>query len=120
MASSALAPPAGGGLLAHLCAHAAGRALASLYDFRAAADLGAERALGAEVAQWNLALLATASELVEVGDFAGALEALEQLTGVCREYARAAWGGEARRTLLLQQAARAAQAEARCLNASLR
>lgn len=67
--------------------------------------------------QQNLQVLGKAAQHVEVGDLRLALGTMEDsLTGECRRRATT-WMTETRNALLLQQAARAAHAKARCLHA---
>jgi len=67
--------------------------------------------------QQNLEVLGKAAHLVELGNLRLALGAMEEsLSGECRRRATA-WMTDVRNALLLQQAARAAQAKVRCLHA---
>ncbi|CAL1135372.1 unnamed protein product [Cladocopium goreaui] len=65
----------------------------------------------------NLATLTLAAKRLEVNDFAGAVTALEGLTGDCQRRA-GSWLRSARQGLLWQQTFEALQAKAHCLNAA--
>jgi len=95
-----------------------GRVLGSMYVLRAAEASSSSLAPAAVAAQQNLLVLQQAAVLVERGDVRGALATMEALTGNCRARALS-WIEDARHTLLVQQAARAVQARARCMNATL-
>jgi len=118
LAVAALEPPAEG-LFGKVGAAVVGRLLGSLYVLPAADhDPGIPTNSPTDAAQRNLVALSRAAAFVEEGNLRSALVALEGLTGECSNGA-AAWAREARDALLVQQAARAAQARARCLHAAL-
>lgn len=118
LAVAALAPPAEG-LFGKVGAALVGRLLGSLYVLPAAEnDPGIPIDSPSAVAQQNLVALSRAAAFIEQGELRNALAALQGLTGECSTRA-ADWVREARDALLLQQAARVAQARARCLNAAL-
>jgi len=95
-----------------------GRVLGSMYVLRAAEASSSSLAPAAVAAQQNLLVLQQAAVLVERGDVRGALATMEALTGNCRARALS-WIEDARHTLLVQQAARAVQARAHCMHATL-
>mmetsp|Transcript_160104 Transcript_160104/g.509709 ORF Transcript_160104/g.509709 Transcript_160104/m.509709 type:complete len:777 (-) Transcript_160104:74-2404(-) len=115
--AAALEPPAEG-LAGRLLSGLAGGLLARLYALRAPEGVPLVPGTPSEDARCNLNALSAATPLVQAGDLRGAVAALEVLTGSCRDRT-SAWIQEARHALLLQQAMRAVQAKAHCLNAVL-
>lgn len=117
--AAALAPPADD-LLTALYALTMGRLRACFYKLRE--EELPQDIVGTPKAAVQRALntLARAAQLVERGQLLAALEVLEVglPAGACRACADG-WMNEARHTLILQQAARASQARARCLSMSL-
>jgi len=92
--------------------------LGSMSVLRAVGESSSEHAPAAKAAHKNLLVLQQAHSLMEHGDILGAMDTMQALTGDCRARAHA-WIEDARHTLLLQQAARAVQARACCMNATL-
>lgn len=115
--AAALTPPSEG-IVGGLWAAAVGRLLGRLYSLKGPADSPKSAGTPSEAARANLAALAKANQYLENGALLPALSSLEALTGGCRARAES-WMAGARQALLLQQAARAVQAKARCLNAVL-
>jgi len=110
-----------GGFLSWAMSTAVGRTFASIYIVRGgSASGGVPPGVGEnDVVRRNLGALSRAARHLERGELSGAVGELDaELTGLCRGRA-AAWMQEARHALLVQQAARALQARARCLNATL-
>lgn len=117
LAAVALAPPAES-LLERLVSRSLGNTLAKLYELSTfAAPPEAEVSEKSSDVERNLATLTLAAKRLEVNDFAGAVTALEGLTGDCQRRA-GSWLRSARQGLLWQQTFEALQAKARCLNAA--
>lgn len=118
LTAAAFAPPVHG-LASYLMSCFMGRLFGQLFVLRQAEESIDFEGTPTEEVQRNLVALSHASNLVEKGDLQGAvLEMERRLRGACRARAEA-WLSDARHSLLLQQAARAAQARARCLGQAL-
>jgi len=115
--AAALKPPQGG-LMDHIVAGVVGPFLERLYSFGVPTRWLVAKGPDAEVVQKNVDTLSRAAPLVEKGQVQAALKVMEALTGQCRALAED-WMTEARKTLILHQAVRALQAQARCMNAAL-
>lgn len=111
LAAVALAPPAES-LLGRLVSRSLGNTLAKLYELSTfAAPPEAEVSEKSSDVERNLATLTLAAKRLEVNDFAGAVTALEGLTGDCQRRA-GSWLRSARQGLLWQQTFEALQAKA--------